>query len=139
MRTKLVAGNWKMNMTSAEGVALVEGFIEQAEIRYDIDVVVCPPYLSIPKVREITKKSSVKLGAQDVFWMQEGAFTGNAPNNSLNSAWITALLGIARLVVALARWKFRSPLWVTSANQKRRSISKSNRFCITALTNPLCW
>ena len=73
-----------MNMTSAEGVALVEGFIEQAEIRYDIDVVVCPPYLSIPKVREITKKSSVKLGAQDVFWMQEGAFTGNVSAKQLS-------------------------------------------------------
>lgn len=84
MRTKLVAGNWKMNMTSTEGVALVEGFIDLAEIRYDIDVVVCPPYLSIPKVREITRKSSVKLGAQDVFWMQEGAFTGNVSSKQLS-------------------------------------------------------
>lgn len=76
MRTPLVAANWKMNLTSAEGAALVEQFAKDADIRYDLDVVVCPPYLSIPKVREHTRVSTIKLGAQDCFWEEKGAFTG---------------------------------------------------------------
>ena len=76
MRTKLVAGNWKMNTTSMEGAALVEAFIKQVDYLWDVDVVVCPPYLAIPRVRELVKDTQVKLGAQDCFWEEQGAFTG---------------------------------------------------------------
>lgn len=83
MRTKLLAGNWKMNLTAAQGVALVEQFVQEADIRFDMDVVVCPPFLAIPKVRDVTKSSSVKLGAQNCFWMEKGAFTGQVSINQL--------------------------------------------------------
>ena len=76
MRAKLVVGNWKMNLTSMEAEALVEAFIKNIENLWEVDVVVCPPLLSIPRVRELVKDSQVKLGAQDCFWEDSGAFTG---------------------------------------------------------------
>jgi triosephosphate isomerase len=76
MRTKLVAGNWKMNKTAMEGAALVEAFIKQVDYLWDVDIVVCPPYLAIPRVRDLVRNTQVKVGAQDVFWEDEGAFTG---------------------------------------------------------------
>lgn len=83
MRTKLIAGNWKMNLTSAQGEALVKQFIDKVQTRYDTDVVVCPPYLALPKISDVTKRSAVRLGAQDVFWADEGAFTGNVSAKQL--------------------------------------------------------
>ncbi|HRK20256.1 MAG TPA: triose-phosphate isomerase [Fimbriimonadaceae bacterium] len=77
MRTKLVVGNWKMNFTQAEATAAVEIFLRHVEARTDVDVALCPSYLSLPRVRELVRDSHVKVGAQDVFWMDQGAFTGN--------------------------------------------------------------
>lgn len=75
-RTRLIAGNWKMNLTSTEGGALVEAITLHAESNPNVDVVVCPPFLSIPRIREHTKMSSIHLGAQNCFWVDSGAFTG---------------------------------------------------------------
>jgi triosephosphate isomerase len=84
MRTKLVAGNWKMNTTAREGAALVEAFIKQVDYLWDVDIVVCPPFLAVPRVRELVKDSQVKLGAQDVFWEEQGAFTGEVSPRMLS-------------------------------------------------------
>lgn len=83
MRTKLVAGNWKMNLTAAQGAALVESFAKQVAVRYDVDVVVCPSFLSIPKVRDTVRHQGILIGAQDVFWKDEGAFTGQVSAKQL--------------------------------------------------------
>ena len=83
MRTKLIAGNWKMNLTAVQGAAIVEELTRVSAPREDVDVAVCPPYLSIPRVHEVTRRSSVKLGAQDVFWMEEGAYTGQVSARQL--------------------------------------------------------
>jgi len=76
MRTKLVVGNWKLNFTNAEATAAVESFIRHVAAKSTVDVVLCPAYLSLPRVRELIKDTHIKLGAQDVFWVDKGAFTG---------------------------------------------------------------
>lgn len=76
MRTKLVAGNWKMNLTAKEAVAVVEAFVEMVASRNDVDVVLCPSAIVIPKVRELLRNTHIKIGGQDVFWQEAGAFTG---------------------------------------------------------------
>ena len=76
MRTKLVVGNWKMNKTVAESLALVEAFVEQVDQQQEVDVVVCPPFISLFCVHSHIKNTHIKLGAQDCFWEDEGAFTG---------------------------------------------------------------
>ena len=76
MRTKLVVGNWKMNMTNAESTAAVETFLKHVSARSNVDVVICPPFMSISRVRDLVKNTHVKVGAQNVFWKDQGAFTG---------------------------------------------------------------
>lgn len=76
MRTKLVVGNWKMNLSIAAAAAAVETFVNYVDARSDVDAVVCPPYTSIPRVYELLRNTHIKVGAQDVFWVEEGAFTG---------------------------------------------------------------
>lgn len=88
MRTKLVAGNWKMNLSVAQAMALIDALTNNINARTPIDVVVFPPYLAISKVKEIARNTSIKVGAQDVFWSEEGAFTGKISAKMLNDLCI---------------------------------------------------
>jgi len=89
MRTKLVVGNWKMNKTIREAEAAVDSFIKVVGGKPDIDVAICPAYLTIPRVRELLKNTHVKVGAQDVFWEESGAFTGKVSPGMLYDAGVT--------------------------------------------------
>lgn len=89
MRTKLVAGNWKMNNTIREAEAAVDSFIKIVDAKPDVDIVICPSYLAIPRVRELLKNTHVKLGAQDVFWEEKGAFTGQVSPSMLFDVGVT--------------------------------------------------
>lgn len=82
-RTKLVVANWKMNLTSKTGLMLIEGFVRQADVRQDVDVVVCPSFTILPRIYDYTRNSRVLLGAQDVFWAESGAFTGRVSASML--------------------------------------------------------
>lgn len=86
MRKKLVAGNWKMHMTAAEATAAVECFIDAVDFRDAVDVVLCPSYLSIPTVVNLAKGKHLQVGAQDVFWMPKGAFTGQVSAGMIKAA-----------------------------------------------------
>jgi len=86
MRRKLVVANWKMNMTQAEAAACVEAFLNLVDQRLDVEVGICPPYLSLGIVREDLKKTHIQLGAQDVFWADAGAFTGRISARMLTDA-----------------------------------------------------
>ena len=76
MRTKLVVGNWKMNKTQPEARATVEAFIKFVDSKSSVDVAVCPSFLAMRAVGELLRNTHIKLGAQDVFWAEHGAFTG---------------------------------------------------------------
>lgn len=65
-----------MNLTVPQAAALVESLLSNIEAKNTVDVVVCPPFLAIPRVRELLKNSAIKVGAQDCFWQEAGAFTG---------------------------------------------------------------
>jgi triosephosphate isomerase len=89
MRTNLVVGNWKMNNTIREAAAAVDTFIKTAQSKADVDVVICPSFIAIPRVRELLKNTHVKVGAQDVFWEEKGAFTGQVSPAMLFDAGVT--------------------------------------------------
>ena len=76
MRKTLIAGNWKMNKAPAEAEELIEQIRKKVGDVTHIDVVVCPPYPALCAVYEKIKQSHIKLGAQDLFWEREGAYTG---------------------------------------------------------------
>jgi triosephosphate isomerase len=86
MRRKLVVGNWKMNLTRAEAAPLVEEILNLLENKTTCDVGICPSFLSIPMVRDAIRRSSIGVGAQDVFWMESGAFTGSISATMLRDA-----------------------------------------------------
>ncbi|MCC7366377.1 MAG: triose-phosphate isomerase [Dehalococcoidia bacterium] len=75
MRRPFIAGNWKMNTTEAEAVALAKG-VAEATAGAACDVAVCVPFPHLGPVREALRGSPVGLGAQDVYWEPKGAFTG---------------------------------------------------------------
>lgn len=75
-RKKLIAGNWKMNKTSADAVVLVQEVVGAIGKQTDVDVVVCPPFTSLESVAKALEGSNVKLGAQNVHPEASGAYTG---------------------------------------------------------------
>jgi triosephosphate isomerase len=76
MRTPLVAGNWKMNKTAAEARELVALMRDKLSEIAGVEKVICPSYLSIPVLSEVLSGSGIGLGAQDLYWEEKGAFTG---------------------------------------------------------------
>ena len=76
MRIPMIAGNWKMNTTQAEAVALVKEMLPELDNIDNVDKVVCPPFVSLAAVKEQLKASSVKLGAQNLYYQEKGAYTG---------------------------------------------------------------
>ncbi|MBT4137476.1 MAG: triose-phosphate isomerase [Candidatus Latescibacteria bacterium] len=76
MRKPIVAGNWKMNRTSDEAETLARGVVDAVLGADGVDVVVCPPHTALERVSGAVKGSSVGLGAQNMHWEAEGAYTG---------------------------------------------------------------
>jgi triosephosphate isomerase len=76
MRRALMAGNWKMNKTIPEAIALLSGLKERIGDIRSADIVVCPPFTALSSAASILKGSNIELGAQDVFWKEKGAYTG---------------------------------------------------------------
>ena len=76
MRVPFIAGNWKMNTTVGEAVKLVNEMRPELEEITGADKVVCPPFISLAAVKELIKGSSVKLGAQNLYFEEKGAYTG---------------------------------------------------------------
>src|ERR1700726_3814194 len=77
MRKKIVAANWKMNMTQAESGRFVESLLLDLGDISDVEVVIIPPFTAIAKVTEsLGKAQNIKVGAQNMHWERSGAFTG---------------------------------------------------------------
>lgn len=80
MRKKIVAGNWKMNKTPNEGMALIEE-LKPLLSDSDVDVVFCTPFLTLQNAVEATKGTNIEIGAQNMYFEESGAYTGEiAPN-----------------------------------------------------------
>ena len=77
MRKKIVAANWKMNMTQTEAAAFISTLLLEIGDMADIEVVILPPFTAIAKVNEALGNSqNIKVGAQNMHWERSGAFTG---------------------------------------------------------------
>jgi triosephosphate isomerase len=76
MRIPMIAGNWKMNTTLVEASALVKEMREGLEQITGVETVLCPPFLSLPSVKELLLGLSIKVGAQNMHFEERGAYTG---------------------------------------------------------------
>jgi len=89
MRKKIIAANWKMNMTQGESARFVESFLRDVGDITDIEVVIIPPFTAISKVTEtLGRAHNVKLGAQNMFWEKSGAFTGEISATLLRDLFV---------------------------------------------------
>jgi len=87
IRKKLIAGNWKMNKSSADAKTLVSDIVTEVGKVKDVDVVVCPPFTSVETVGQAVDGSNVKLGAQNMHPEPSGAYTGEISAEMLRSLY----------------------------------------------------
>lgn len=87
LRKKIIAGNWKMNKTSSDAKALAEGIKLEVGECLDVDVVLCPPFTALSTVSGIVDDCSIKLGAQNMHWESEGAYTGEVSPGMLRDLY----------------------------------------------------
>ncbi|MFH0768792.1 MAG: triose-phosphate isomerase [Chloroflexota bacterium] len=76
MRVPMIAGNWKMNTTVSEAIKLVNEMRQGLDGIRNVDRVICPPFVSLTAVKELIKGSSIGLGAQNLYFEEKGAYTG---------------------------------------------------------------
>jgi len=76
MRVPLIAGNWKMNTTVSEAIDLVKEMRHGLDQIDNVDKVICPPFISLAPIKELIKGSTIKLGAQNLYFEEKGAYTG---------------------------------------------------------------
>lgn len=76
MRKPFIAGNWKMNKTVSEAEALVSALKEKVAGITEVEIAVCPPAVNLVPVKKLTADSNIQLGAQNMYWEESGAFTG---------------------------------------------------------------
>ena len=91
MRTKIVAGNWKMNKTFREADDLISDLLDLIEEKgkpEDVDVVICPPYVYLEMASDMAEDSSVFIGAQNISQFEAGAYTGEVSAAMLRSMHI---------------------------------------------------
>ena len=87
MRRRIVAGNWKMNKTPSEAAALIKELIPLVK-NDDVDVVFCVPAIDIPCAVALTEGTNVKIGAENMYFEDKGAFTGEVAPAMLKDAGV---------------------------------------------------
>ena len=88
MRKKIIAGNWKMNKTVAEAVALAKGIQAELDGCKEVEVVVCPPFTALKSVGDALADSQVKLGCQNMSSENDGAYTGEISHTMLKELFV---------------------------------------------------
>ncbi len=76
MRKPIIAGNWKMHKTIPEAKALVNDLMSKLAEVDQVEVVFCPPFTALATVKELVSGTKFGVGAQNLFWKEQGAFTG---------------------------------------------------------------
>jgi len=93
-RQPFIAGNWKMNKTIGEGIALVEELKGMVAGIDDVDIAVCPTFVALAKVGDAIRGSNIMLGGQDTFWKESGAWTRQiAPGMLLDAGCRWVIIG----------------------------------------------
>jgi triosephosphate isomerase (TIM) len=92
-RRPIVAGNWKMNTTIAEGLALVDVMLPRLQEFSSVDRVVCPPFVSLAAIAERLRGTDIRVGAQNVHPEPKGAFTGEIAPGMLKGLVTFVIVG----------------------------------------------
>ncbi|NKQ34952.1 MAG: triose-phosphate isomerase [Chloroflexi bacterium] len=93
MRTPIIAGNWKMNKTAVEAVQFVREIRQGLQNIQGVDKVVCPPFIAIPGVYEALQATDIGIGAQNMWYEEKGAYTGEIAPDMLTAFCQYVILG----------------------------------------------
>src|SRR5260221_2966412 len=89
MRKKILAANWKMNLTHAEAESYVEAFLNEVGEVNDVEIVIIPSFTSIPTLAQASGNAPfIRLGAQNLHWERSGAFTGEISASMLRALFV---------------------------------------------------
>jgi triosephosphate isomerase len=95
MRPTIIAGNWKLHCTLAEAEALVRGMLPAAVQAAERQVLLCPPFTALDRVRQVVAgggAANLRLGGQDLYWEERGAFTGEISASLLSDCGCSHVL-----------------------------------------------
>jgi len=101
MRSPFVAGNWKMNTTATEAEKLVLEMLDKLDRIKGVEKVLCPPFISLVAINMMLQNSSIKLGAQNMYFETKGAYTGEISPVMLSELCEFVILGHSE-----RRWYF---------------------------------
>src|SRR6516164_6981205 len=86
MRKKILAANWKMNLTHSEAESYLQSFVNEIRDFSDVDVVIIPPFTAIPAALMASERmQTIRIGAQNMHWEKSGAFTGEVSATMLRA------------------------------------------------------
>jgi len=86
MRKPVIAGNWKLNKTAYEAIELVSILKRALSDVTEVDIIVCPVFTALADVRDVLLETNIGLGAQNIYWEDSGAFTGEVSAPLVKSA-----------------------------------------------------
>lgn len=92
VRTPVAAANWKMNLTVAEARKFLKTFKPAVAEVKDVEILLCPTFTTLPAVANAVKGTNLKVGAQDLFWKESGAYTGEVSAAMLKEAGATHVI-----------------------------------------------
>ncbi len=119
MRVPIIAGNWKLNKNRAEAESLAKGVVEAVKDAKNIEVLLCPVFTCLETVARVVAGTNVKLGAQDVYWEESGAFTGEV------SASLLKDIGCTYVIVAHSERRQFFGETNETANKKVKAVLKN--------------
>ena len=120
MRRPMMAGNWKMHKDNAAARELAEALVEGVGGEEKVDVVLCPPFTALTVVASVIAESNIALGAQDIFWAEEGAYTGEVSGPMLASA------GCEYVIVGHSERRCRFGKWPEDWPEELKSVFGDN-------------
>lgn len=118
MRKPIIAGNWKLNKTSHEAILLVSELKREIVDVEGVDIVLCPPFTALADVADTLTDTNIALGAQNVFWEDAGAFTGEI------SALMLKDLGVAYVIIGHSERRQYFHETNETVNKRLRAILK---------------
>jgi triosephosphate isomerase (TIM) len=92
-RKPIIAGNWKMNTTIAEGLAVLDEMLPRLQLYTAVERVICPPFVSLAAIAERARGTDIAIGAQNVYSEPKGAFTGEISPGMLEGLASYVILG----------------------------------------------
>ena len=120
MRRKIIAGNWKMNKTVGQALELANGLRQELKEIQGVDLVICVPFTCLAEVGKAIAASNIALGAQDVYWEDAGAYTGEISCPMLKE------LGCAYVIIGHSERRAYFAETSEGVNKKLKAVLRHN-------------